>query len=134
MLHSKAIRLLKAESNSDVDLYTLCCALEYLANEYRDFKMNQYNEIELNRRCQRKYGRPFEITRIADATTSKYPVDYKIKYGKSVKGKSQESVLNLHLKIGTDAERLIRIYFLWDAEENLIVVGSLPAHLPTINY
>ncbi|NCB27375.1 MAG: hypothetical protein EOM62_18270 [Bacteroidia bacterium] len=134
MLHSKAQRLLKAESNSDVDLYTLCCALEYLANEYRDFKMNLYDSFELTRRCERKYGRPFEITRIADATTSKYPVEYKIKYGKSVKGKSQESVLNLHLKIGTDAERLIRIYFLWDAEENLIVVGSLPAHLPTINF
>ena len=105
MLHSKAQRLLKAESNSDVDLYTLCCALEYLANEYRDFKMNLYDSFELTRRCERKYARPFEITRIAEATTSKYPVEYKIKYGKSVKGKSQESVLNLHLKIGTGVLR-----------------------------
>ena len=34
-----------------------------------------------------------------------------------------------HLKVGKTAGNLIRIYFLYDDERKVIVVGSLPHHL-----
>ena len=42
-------------------------------------------------------------------------------------------MLDLHLKKGSDREarNCLRIYFLWDAEERLIVVGCLTSHLGT---
>lgn len=41
-------------------------------------------------------------------------------------------MLDLHLKVGNDSENLLRIYFLYDKEKKLIVVGSLPKHLKTL--
>ena len=65
-------------------------------------------------------------------TPNAYPLEYKIKYYKDEKGKTHESILDLHLKSGTGAENLLRIYFLYDKEKQLIVVGSLPKHLKTL--
>jgi len=61
-----------------------------------------------------------------------YPTEYRIKYYPGPKGKPVESLLNLHLKVGVDPRTLIRIYFLYDKEKQLIVVGSLPKHLKTV--
>lgn len=65
-------------------------------------------------------------------TPNAYPLEYKIKYYKDEKGKTHESILDLHLKSGTGTENLLRIYFLYDKEKQLIVVGSLPKHLKTL--
>jgi hypothetical protein len=45
-----------------------------------------------------------------------------------------EALLDLHLCIGVDPCNLIRIYFLYDKVNRLIVVGSLPGHLRTVSY
>ena len=63
-----------------------------------------------------------------------YPAEYKIKYFEGYKGKPVESLLDYHLKVGNDAENLLRIYFLFDETKKLIVVGSLPEHLKTSSY
>lgn len=41
--------------------------------------------------------------------------------------------LNYHLRCGNTAPYLIRVYFLHDDDNKLIVVGSLPNHLPTFS-
>jgi len=53
----------------------------------------------------------------------------KIKYFKDAQGKRHESALDYHLRVGNDAENLLRIYFLPDDTKQLIVIGSLPRHL-----
>jgi hypothetical protein len=43
-------------------------------------------------------------------------------------------LLDQHLKNGgntRDPKRCLRIYYFWDPEEQLVVVGSLPGHIRT---
>jgi hypothetical protein len=49
-------------------------------------------------------------------------------------GKPHESALDRHLRVGNDAEKLVRIYFLFDPDKQLVVVGSLPKHLKTLTF
>ena len=49
------------------------------------------------------------------------------------KGKPVEVLLDMHLKVGIGKENLIRIYFYYDKEKDLVVVGSLPYHLKSVN-
>ena len=60
--------------------------------------------------------------------------EYKIKYYPDRNGKPSDSLLDLHLRVGNTSEDLLRIYFLFDSEKKLVVVGSLPRHLPTMSY
>ena len=133
ILHQKALSLLKSVELQDLDVFPLCLALEFLANEQRDWLLKKIDDVQLRLRCTRKYGRPFEVSTSSETTLKKYWDEYKIKYGKSEKGKSHEQALTYHLKVGTNSEKMIRIYYLWDAEKKIIVVGSLPKHLPTVS-
>ena len=107
----------------------LCDAIEYLAMEYRDLKAGIIARDEVNQRCSEKYGRPFDVTGCGDTSIEMYSHQYKIKYKLGFKGKPIETPLNEHLKVGNTAGNLIRIYFLYDDEQKVIVVGSLPHHL-----
>lgn len=131
ILHSNAVGLLKKLTAAEVDMPLMCDCIEFLATEHRDYLLRKINQDEMNTRCSEKYNRPFIVTASGDGSINAYPHEYKIKYGLSAKGKPVEKALNLHLKIGNDAEGLIRIYFLYDKESELIVVGSLPKHLST---
>ena len=57
---------------------------------------------------------------------SEYTIDYKI-------GQKYKQVLGPHLKYGVskDERHCLRIYFIWDDERQLVVIGSLPSHLST---
>lgn len=112
----------------------LCDSIEFLAYEYRDQILGIKNKEEINNICSKKYNRPFDVGASGDLSVCKYPKEYKIKYGKGFTGKPVEVPLNMHLKVGNDNENLLRIYFLFDKVKKLIVVGSLPKHLPTILY
>lgn len=72
------------------------------------------------------------MTHVGRTTIEYTPGQYKIKYAPGVKGKPAESTLDFHLRVGNDAESLLRIYFLHDDERKLIVVGSLPRHLRAV--
>lgn len=131
-LHNNAVGLMKKVKPGEVDMPLLCDAVEFLAVEYRDCLMRTITPEEKENICSDKYGRRFEVTTINDRSIETFPGEYKIKYGRSYKGKPAEMPLNLHLKIGVDPEHLIRIYFLYDTENKLIVIGSMPKHLSTI--
>ena len=134
ILHEKAQKLLSALKPGEWDVELICDALEFLATDYRDELIGIITEDEMNANCSDKYGRPFEVTPLSFPSVQGAPKEYKIKYKIGHKGKPVESVLNLHLRIGNTAEDLIRIYFLYDSDKQLIVVGSLPKHLPTLSY
>ncbi len=57
---------------------------------------------------------------------------HKIKYYQGARGKPVESALDYHLCVGNDVENLLRIYFLHDDDNRLIVIGSLPRHLRAV--
>jgi len=132
IFHEKAVTLIESTQTAEVDMVLLCDALEFLAKEYRDELTGIISEDERNALCSKRYDRPFTVTPITGMTPNAYPLEYKIKYYKDEKGKTHESVLDLHLKSGTGTENLLRIYFLYDKEKQLIVVGSLPKHLKTL--
>lgn len=127
--HQRAVRLIQDVSANDIDMQLLCDAIEYLAVEYRDLKAGLIKWDDVAKKCSEKYGRPFEVTGCGDTAIEMYSNQYKIKYKTGFKGKPIETPLNEHLKVGKTAGNLIRIYFLYDDERKVIVVGSLPHHL-----
>ncbi len=131
--HEKAEKIMYKLQPEQVDLNLLCDALEYLATEYWNAHNGLINETVRDTLCGLKYGRPFDVCPTG-ASIEVFPTEYKIKYNKGYKGKPVETPLDLHLKVGVDSENLLRIYFLYDKEKRLIIVGSLPNHLPTPNY
>ena len=131
-LHNKAKALLENWKPSDKDMIgVLYDALEYLGSEYYDCYFKNRTEEEINLIASQKYGRPFDVTRLNSASIFNHPQHYKVKYLKNGDTKSHEVELNYHLRYGVKAEHLIRIYFFIDEERKLIVIGSLPEHLPT---
>ncbi len=134
LFHPRACDMMEKVPPDRVNLPLLCDALEYLAQEYRDTLIGVLGQVESNQRCSEKYGRPFEVIHDHGPSIEMYPTDYKIKYRRGYKGKPVDTPLNLHLKVGNDPDNLLRIYFLYDKEQKLIVVGSLPEHLRTWSF
>ena len=134
ILHQRACNEMSAVEPNEINLELLCNALEYLATDYRDNLLGIIDTTEMKRRCDQKYERSFEVTPVNGVSVEKYSREYKIKYGSGFKGKPVECLLNLHLKVGIEKTKLVRIYFLYDTALKLIVVGSLPDHLPTVSY
>ena len=68
-----------------------------------------------------------ELSLTGEASISRYPGDYVVKYGK------ERRELDLHLKRGASREprNCLRIYFFWDDDGEQVVVGHLPRHLTT---
>ncbi|MCI2057082.1 MAG: hypothetical protein LKJ86_08055 [Oscillibacter sp.] len=127
--HQRAVKLIQGVSASEIDMQLLCDAIEYLAMEYRDLKTGNINWEDASKKCAEKYDRPFEVTGCGATSIEMYSSQYKIKYKTGYKGKPVETPLNEHLKVGKTAGNLIRIYFLYDDERKMIIVGSLPYHL-----
>lgn len=134
IFHTKAVSLMEDVKTHELNMELLCDALEFLAEEYRSNLLGDLSEDEMNQACDQKYGRPFLVTPQKGLSVEAYPGDYKIKYFKGADGKLHEDPLDYHLKVGNDSEKLLRIYFLFDKEKKIIVVGSLPKHLPTLSY
>lgn len=132
LLHPKAASLLEDRSAQEVDLGLICDALDFLATDYWENRYQRISEDEMNLRCSRKYNRPFEIKPTGTTTIEFTPNEYKIKYRIGAKGKPVETPLDFHLGVGSSPENLLRIYFLHDDKEKLIVVGSLPRHLRAV--
>ncbi len=131
-IHPKAAALLADKSAKTVQLSLICDALDFLATDYWDYRYLRISREEMNTRCSGKYGRPFEIKPTGTATVQFTPAQYKIKYFTGALGKPVESALDYHLCVGNDMENLLRIYFLHDDDNKLIVIGSLPRHLRAI--
>ncbi len=134
LLHARALRELSDVTADEVNLPLLCDALEFLACEYRDLLLGLISEDDKKQLCAQKYARGFDVAPVKGVSVTMYPTDYKIKYTIGHKGKPVESLLDRHLRIGDKAGLLLRIYFLYDKDKRLIVVGSLPRHLRTASY
>lgn len=133
LLHPKAVGLLAEKSAQSVDVGLICDALDFLATDYWDNRYLRIPDHEMYGRCSEKYGRRFEIKPTGENTINFTPGQYKIKYYDNPRtGKPVESALDYHLRVGSDPENLLRIYFLHDDGKRLIVVGSLPRHLKTV--
>jgi len=124
LITDNAAKLLVKARGRAINLDLLCDAIEYLAEEYLGCMRGEMDWNELNEVCSYKYNRSFRVAPSSDfcATLPEYNIKYN---GKTV-------FLNLHLVWGNDPETLIRIYFYYDKEHKLIIVGSLPDHLPVM--
>jgi len=134
IFHKRAVDLMADLGPNSADIPLICDALEYLAYEYRDCLTGRLSADESKVLCAKKYDRPFCVEPLIYDKVSSLTKDYKIKYAIGFDGEKVETALDRHLKIGNKNEDLIRIYFLYDSEKQLIVVGSLPKHLPTQSY
>lgn len=133
ILHQKAKDLICDILSCEIDMNILCDALEFLAQEYRDETLDLINRDDRNNICAQKYNRPFDVAPSGGKSIENYPLEYKVKYAKGFNDKLVETPLDMHLRVGNDSENLLRIYFFFDSEKKLIVVGSLPKHLKTIS-
>ena len=122
ILADRAVRQLNKEANSSISIDVLCDALEYLAEEYWDYQLGNISWEETKNICAYKYERPFRIASCSacHSGTDAYQVNHD---GQSV-------FLNMHLCYGNSGETMIRIYFFYDKKNKVVVVGSLPKHLP----
>ena len=132
ILHPRAVDLLADKTARDINIETICDALDFLATDYWERRYRKLPSEEMNTRCAEKYGRPFDIRPTGNTTIEFTPSQYKVKYFPGKRGKPVESPLDFHLAVGNDPQNLLRIYFLHDDEKQLIVVGSLPRHLRAV--
>jgi len=125
-LHPRAVRAAKKSPYEDVPL--VYRSLLLLADEYREMRLNRLQKEDFEARLT-EMGLEFErsITRErAGEQGDTYFVEYPA-------GSGRKAFLEYHLRKGTtkDDRYSLRIYFFWDAEEQQVVVGSLPGHLET---
>lgn len=132
LIHPRAVAMLEDKSARTVSIELICDALDFLATDYWDRRYLRIPEDEMNSRCSKKYGRPFDVKPVGSTTIEFTPSQYKIKYFIGPQGKPVDSDLDAHLRVGNDPENLLRIYFLHDDEKQLIVIGSLPKHLRAV--
>ena len=69
------------------------------------------------------------MTPAGDKSIEMYPIEYKVKYGLGPTGRPKEVFFEQDLKLGIRN----RIYFFYDNENDLVVVGSLPEHLSYVD-
>ena len=129
----KAAAMLEEKGAREISLPLICDALDFLATDYWSSRFERLPWNAVLDSCSRKYGRPFEVSSIGDMTIQFTPSQYKIKYFTNAQGKKRETALDQHLKVGNDPENLLRIYFVLDEENKLVVVGSLPRHLKAVS-
>jgi len=130
-IHKRAEKAMKEIQNDEIDISLICDALEFLASEHWDVLNGVISSEECNIRCLRNYNRPFEAVPNSDSSMRMYPNDYTVSY--KTNGNESNEQLNMHLKLGTDPMRLIRIYFFYDRVNKKIVVGSMPKHLRIVS-
>lgn len=132
-LHSRAVRGLKDAVFENVAL--VCEALKLLAEVYWPMRSNHDPEQRQSLSANwdggiKKLGLEYNHQSLSPSRLGEfrdtYTIDYRI-------GQSSQQVLGPHLKYGgtKDDRYCMRIYFLWDDERQLVVIGSLPAHLDT---
>ena len=130
VLHKRALQAL-ADGQYE-DPHSVYSALALLAVEYRNMRLRsadesaQTDEYRAFHEKLESLGLRFSRS-ISENELTKYYRHYHVPY------KGQDVFLELHLRNGgatADPRRCLRIYFFFDREEELVVVGSLPAHLP----
>ena len=131
VLHERAVRELD-KSTSTISTDLICDALCYLASEQWERHFCQLSEEDAQMRSSDKYSRPFIVSQSGDGIVKYAYADYHVSYQYDSTG-TVDQPLDWHLKVGIH-DNVLRIYFFYDEEQQLIVVGSLPEHLKTTGY
>lgn len=132
-LHSRAVRALKHAKFKNIDL--VADSVRLLAESYWPMKTNSDEQSRVT--AVAAWGSGMERLKISYDSKSMaenrlgefkdaYTVSYRI-------GQKPNQQLGPHLKFGStkDDQLCMRIYFFWDDERNLVVIGHLPSHLDT---
>lgn len=132
-LHARAARAVKDAVFENVGL--VYEALKLLADAYWPMKSNQDPAQRPGllakwedglRRLKLEYNTHAVAANRVGEFREAYTINYRI-------GQSSRQLLGPHLKFGStkDDRFCLRIYFLWDDDRQLVVVGHLPSHLET---
>lgn len=132
-LHPRAVRAIKDAVFENVSL--VYEALKLLADAYWPMRANQEQEqrqkLSSNweegiRHLRLEYNSHSIAQNRLGEFREAYTINYRI-------GQSSRQVLGPHLKFGStkDDRYCMRIYFLWDDDRQLVVIGHLPSHLDT---
>lgn len=117
----KAIRSLKSAVYKDINL--VCKLIEGLGTTYYNMRMNyiekkEYDEFLIQLGVE-------DTPAISDASAGEQGEEYYPLYN----GKKHKLERHLTKGASRDPRDCLRIYFFWDDELNLVVIGSLPEHL-----
>lgn len=123
LLLRRAERNLKKADFEDFEL--VLSALELLANEYWEMRVNGTDE---HRRTFEQRCAELELG-LSRSITQHRAGEFKEQYTVSYKG--ERRLLESHLTKGSAKETryTLRIYFFWDDEDQVCVIGHLPDHL-----
>lgn len=124
-LHPRAKRSLKDASYSDVKLVYRC--LKLLATSYYNYRLGLISYDDFMTSCKQVDPGLDERGAIADIAAGMQGETYFVRYN----GRKQK--LERHLAKGSNKDRrfCLRIYYFWDEQDQLIVIGDLPHHLDT---
>lgn len=126
-LHSRAIRSLKSAIYRDVEL--VCRAIQFLAEEFHQTKTLGGKDL-LKERDEKLNELGLELSpSLAEHRLGEFREQYTVDYQS---GQSTKHVLDMHLKTkgnSKDPRNCLRIYFFWDPQNEVVVIGHLPSHL-----
>lgn len=124
-LHARAIRSLKSACYEDTELVYKC--LKLLATSYYDYRTGLITNDEFMKACKEVDSGLDERGAITDVAAGMEGDTYFVQY----RGKKRK--LDRHLTKGNskDRRRCLRIYYFWDEQDQVIVIGDLPYHLDT---
>lgn len=134
ILHPKAIQTFDSAHVNSEQLEIIYDALDFMATDYWENRYAGLSEKEMRGRASKKYDRNFKLEPCMSTSIDVFPEQYKIPYFKDEMGNIRPSDLNYHFKVGVKSEHMVRIYFLFDDKNKLIVVGSMPDHLRTVSF
>ena len=124
-LHPRAARSLKSAAYENVKLVYQC--LKLLASSYYDYCTGQGTYERFIDACKQVDPGLAEGGSITDAAAGMQGDSYFLQYN----GKKRK--LERHLTKGNSKDRrhCLRIYFFWDDQDQVVVIGDLPHHLDT---
>lgn len=120
-LHPRVSRGLKEAIYEDVS--EVCTALSMLANEYRQVMLGESRREDFDEAIRDKH---FILSgSISESQAKSFGDEYYVRW----QGKKQ--FLHGHIQKGNsrDERYCLRVYFFWDPEQQVIVIGWLPSHL-----
>lgn len=125
-LLSRAARSLKTACYENTSLVFEC--LKLLATRYYDYRMGTISYEQFTAACKAVDPGLEERGAITDVAAGMQGDEYFVQY----QGKRRK--LERHLAKGNSKDRryCLRIYFFWDDQNEIIVIGDLPHHLDTV--
>ena len=125
LLLPRAVRSLKEAIYLDSQLVYKC--LKLLATSYYDYRTGLINYDNFAEACKHIDPGLDERGAITDVAAGMQGDTYYVQY----KGKKKK--LERHLAKGSNKDRryCLRIYFFWDDQDQVVVIGDLPHHLDT---